>query len=59
MNKNGTIIIIEDDEDDQHVLEEVLKELGYKITSSISRTEFSIGTSSYNQIPFLSHPFRC
>jgi hypothetical protein len=28
MNKDGTIIIIEDDEDDQFVLEEVFKELG-------------------------------
>ena len=29
MNKNGTIIIIEDDPDDQFVLEEVFNELGY------------------------------
>lgn len=29
MNKNGTIIIIEDDPDDQFVLEEVFRELGY------------------------------
>jgi CheY-like chemotaxis protein len=29
MDKNGTIIIIEDDSDDQFVLEEVFNELGY------------------------------
>jgi CheY-like chemotaxis protein len=29
MDKNGTIIIIEDDPDDQYVLEEVFNELGY------------------------------
>lgn len=29
MDKNGTIIIIEDDIDDQFVLEEVFRELGY------------------------------
>lgn len=29
MNKDGAIIIIEDDEDDQFVLEEVFKDLGY------------------------------
>jgi CheY-like chemotaxis protein len=29
MNKNGTIIIIEDDSDDQFVLEQVFNELGY------------------------------
>lgn len=30
MNKNGPIIIIEDDQDDQEILAEVLKELAYK-----------------------------
>jgi len=29
MNKNGTIVIIEDDPDDQFLLEEVFKELAY------------------------------
>jgi len=29
MNKNGTIIIIEDDLDDQEVLEEIFEKLGY------------------------------
>jgi CheY-like chemotaxis protein len=29
MNKNGPIVIIEDDEDDQHLFAEVLKELNY------------------------------
>lgn len=29
MNKDGTIVIIEDDSDDQFVLEEVFSELGY------------------------------
>jgi CheY-like chemotaxis protein len=30
MNKNGPIVIIEDDEDDRHILGIVLAELGYK-----------------------------
>lgn len=30
MNKNGAIIIIEDDEDDQEMFGEVFKELNYK-----------------------------
>lgn len=30
MNKNGPIIIIEDDEDDQHILNMILEELDYK-----------------------------
>lgn len=30
MNKNGPIIIIEDDEDDQHILTMILEELDYK-----------------------------
>lgn len=29
MNKDGTIVVIEDDEDDRFVLEEVFNELGY------------------------------
>jgi CheY-like chemotaxis protein len=29
MNKNGPVIIIEDDEDDKDILEEVFKKLGY------------------------------
>jgi CheY-like chemotaxis protein len=29
MNKQGPIVIIEDDEDDQHIISEVLKELDY------------------------------
>lgn len=29
MNKNGPIVIIEDDQDDQEILSEVLEELGY------------------------------
>ena len=30
MNKNGQIIIVEDDSDDQHMFSEVFKELNYK-----------------------------
>lgn len=30
MNKNGTIIIIEDDKDDQSILEEIFKKLNHK-----------------------------
>lgn len=30
MNKTGPIIVIEDDEDDQEILSEVFKQLGYK-----------------------------
>jgi CheY-like chemotaxis protein len=42
MNKNGTIIIIEDDSDDQFVLEQVFDELGYPN----KRIYFSDGVSA-------------
>ncbi len=32
MNKNGTIVVIEDDEDDKEILVEIFKELDYKNT---------------------------
>lgn len=46
MNKDGTIIVIEDDEDDQFVLEEVFKELGY----SNKRIYFSSGLSALDYL---------
>jgi CheY-like chemotaxis protein len=46
MDKNGTIIIIEDDEDDQYVLEEVFKELGY----SNKRMYFANGLAALDHL---------
>ncbi|TLV02495.1 response regulator [Dyadobacter luticola] len=46
MNKNGTIIIIEDDEDDQFILEEVFNELGY----SNQRLYFPDGLSALEHL---------
>ncbi|MCF0074187.1 response regulator [Dyadobacter sp. CY261] len=50
MNKDGTIVIIEDDEDDQFVLEEIFSELGYPnkrmyFTSGLSALNFLYSTT--------------
>ncbi|MCF0051533.1 response regulator [Dyadobacter chenwenxiniae] len=55
MNKDGTIIIIEDDKDDQFVLEEVFGELGYPnkrmyFSSGLKALDFLYSTSDR---PFL------
>ncbi len=46
MNKDGTIIIIEDDTDDQYVLEEVFNELGY----ANARVYFGDGQSALDYL---------
>jgi CheY-like chemotaxis protein len=55
MNKEGTIIIIEDDEDDQFVFEEAFKELGYTnkriyFTDGLSALDYLYAT---NDRPFI------
>jgi CheY-like chemotaxis protein len=55
MNKNGPIVIIEDDSDDQEMLEEVFGELGYK-NPTVYFTDGEAALSYLNNtktIPFL------
>lgn len=46
MNKQGPIVIIEDDADDQHLLEEAFKELGYP-------NEIKFFTNGIDVLPYL------
>jgi len=55
MNKNGPIVVIEDDHDDQYLLELVFKKLGYinKVLYFFNGQEALDYLENTNSIPFL------